>query len=445
MTWTNFAPSSGFTTLRSTGSNPAVAALNLGQNWLTGSLNSSLALLSNAANIGLSVYDNQLSGTVPASFTAFSWLALAYNPALYGSLPTSLVTNTVNKLQAWSTYGADGFYSYTSASISGQQTTYLNTPLYSTGFLFATSIGLDRPLAAILMDMKAALDPGGTVLTGWNSTTMQFCPPWLPYGSSPGQRSSSPGYGRWLPGLYMPSALGATSGTSYCNDYGRTPIAPFVYTIASPPAIQQLSNPLGSAALGTSTIPQTVAPIGGISSLCLSAAGLKGSIPVQLRELRTTTVVLLSRNSLTGALPSYWGSSVTWNATGSATRGFDSCALLDVSQNRLTSTLPGGLGLVSSKLGLSLLDNQFSGTLPAVYASLNWVAIAYNPLLVGPLPAGFLSGSKLFAWSGWLYDYYSWTFATTNGQSYGFGPSMNNGGWGTVRMRYGYRSTLALC
>ena len=431
MTWTNYPASSGFTSLRSTGTNPAVAALDLGQNWLTGTLSSNLSSLSNVGNIGLSLYDNQLSGTIPASFIAFSWLAVAYNPSLYGNLPTGMVTTTLNKLQAWATWSTAGFFSYTWTS--GSVNYYpARAPTYSTGYLYGTSIGLDRPLPAILMDLKAALDPGGTVLTSWNSTTMQFCPPYETY-SNPGQRTSSPGYGRWLPGLLKPSSLGATSGTSYCNDYGVTPIAPFVYTAAATPAIAALANPMASAVGSTSAVPQTSTPIGGISSLCLNSAGLSGTVPVQLRELRTTTQVLLSRNSLTGSLPSTWGGNVGWTSTGPASKGFDSCVLLDLSQNRLNATLPSALSNLGANIGVSLLDNQFYGTVPSSYTALNWVAIAYNPALVGVLPAGLAGAGKLFAWSANQNDFfsYTWTTAAAGRASYGYPPSHEGSGYGT--------------
>ena len=419
--------------LRSTGNVPAVAALDLGQNWLTGSLNSTLASLGNAANIGLSVYDNQLSGTIPASFTAFSWLALAYNPSLYGNLPTGLVTNAVNKLQAWATYSG-GFYSYPWGG--NVYNTYIQAPTYSTGYLFGTSIGLDRPLPAIMMDLKAALDPGGTVLTGWTSTTMQFCPPYQT-SSLPGQQASSPGYGRWLTGLYKPDSASPATGLSYCNDYGRTPTAPFVYSIAATPIAVVLNNPMGTAAgvTSASAVPQTTAPLGGISSLCLNGplttAGLSGSVPVQLRELRTTTVILLSRNSLKGSLPSAWGGNVGWTVTGPVSKGFDSCALLDLSQNQLNATLPSALGNLGAKIGVSLFDNLFSGTIPASYTALNWLALAYNPLLVGVLPTGLAATGKLFAWSGNQNDFFSYTYASAGNLAYGYPPSKEYAGWGS--------------
>ena len=438
VTWANFAASSGFTSLRSTGTNPAVAALDLGQNWLSGALNASLASLSNAANIGLALYDNALVSTIPSTFSAFSWIAVAYNPSLYGALPTGLVTSSQNKLQAWSTYGTAGFYSYawgTNPASSGAiASTYLQAPTYSTGLLFGTSVGLDRPLAAILLDLKAALDPGGTVLRSWNSSTMQFCPPYQTY-STPGQRSTQPGYGRWLPGIFLPSSYGAATGTSYCNDYGLSPVTkPFVYSYTSPPAIQQLANPMGIATDYYSAIPQTAATVGGISALCLNGLDLSGSLPVQLRELRTTTNIILSRNALVGSLPSAWGTAVAWNASlPSSSKGFDSAVMLDLSQNWLNSTLPSVLGYLGKNIGLALFDNQLIGSIPTSYSALNWVAVAYNPGLVGVLPPGLTAAGKLFAWSSYTYDFYSYTYATAAGgrYPYGYPPCKENGGYGT--------------
>ena len=99
MSWVNFPATPAFPLLRATGSNPAVAALDLSQNALTGNLSASVSGLTNVANVGLAIYDNLIGGTIPSSFASFSWLALAYNPLLYGSLPSGMVNNTMNKLQ----------------------------------------------------------------------------------------------------------------------------------------------------------------------------------------------------------------------------------------------------------------------------------------------------------------------------------------------------------
>ena len=411
-----------------------MAALDLGQNALNGTLSATLAQLTNASIIGLAVYDNMFSGTIPAAYSAFSWIAVAYNAALVGAVPDGMVNSTMNKLESWSTYGTSGFYSYTWGATAATSSTvsnyyYVQALTFSTGYLFGTSIGLDRPLAAILLDLKAALDPGGTVLTSWNSTTMQPCPPWVAYSSNPGQQASSPGYGRWLPGLFKPSSLGAATGTTYCQDYGNKPVAPHV--ISSTSTLVTLNNPMGAATTITYTtdLPQNTALTAGTAALSLAGLSLAGTVPLQLRELRTATVVLLTRNSLSGSLPSGWGQAVTWTYF-PTTRGFDTCVLLDVGQNALTGTLPSALGSFGGKLGLGIHDNAFSGTVPTAYTALSWVSLAYNPALVGALPTGFTS-SKLFAWSGNQNGFYSMAYAYANSDVYGCGPSLNNPGYGT--------------
>lgn len=251
MTWTNFAPSTGFTSLRSSS---AAAALDLGQNWLSGPLDSSLASLSNAANIGLSVFDNQFSGLIPASFTAFSWLAVAYNPGLVGALPAGF---TSSKLFAWSTFRT-GYYSWCARLVRrctpsaalmlslspcsdappasrayiytqgagityGGPPTYSSTGGYGTGFLYGTSIGLDRPLTSILLDIKAALDPTGAVLGSWNASQPQPCRPWTSIPGTIGQNPTSPGYGGgWN---YISTASTATSA-DYCLVRGLRQVLP---------------------------------------------------------------------------------------------------------------------------------------------------------------------------------------------------------------------------
>jgi hypothetical protein len=83
-----------------------------------------------------------------------------------------------------------------------------------------------------------------------------------------------------------------------------------------------------------------------------------------------------------GTLPAEWGASVSWNTT-TASAGFDACVLLDVGQNALGVALPLSGSSGNARMRLSLYDNLFSGPVPASFASLSWLALAYNPLLVG--------------------------------------------------------------
>lgn len=66
---------------------------------------------------------------------------------------------------------------------------------------------------------------------------------------------------------------------------------------------------------------------GGILALNINILGLTGSIPVQLRELRTATTINLARNVLTGTIPSCWGAPIQWTNFATST-GFDSCNYL---------------------------------------------------------------------------------------------------------------------
>jgi hypothetical protein len=54
---------------------------------------------------------------------------------------------------------------------------------------------------------------------------------------------------------------------------------------------------------------------------------------------------------------------------------------------------------------LSIYDNLFQGTVPAALTTLAGIALAYNPYLVGPLPAGFTT-SNMYAWSAYYGAFY---------------------------------------
>lgn len=85
---------------------------------------------------------------------------------------------------------------------------------YSSGFLYGTSIGLDRPLASILLDIKAALDPSGAVLGSWNASQSQPCRPWTTSPSTIGQSAALPGYGGgWR---YISTSTAITGSADYC-------------------------------------------------------------------------------------------------------------------------------------------------------------------------------------------------------------------------------------
>ena len=353
--------------------------------------------------MGLSVYDNLFSGSVPANLTSLAWVSLAYNPLLVGALPAGFNSS---KLYAWSAY-LNGFYSWQFVNGGSGRIAYgaapsYNDPGYGTGFLYATSIGLQRPLASILQDVKLALDPTRAALSSWNISSMNPCRPWSSYGNSPKQNSASPSAGTsWR---YI-STLGVAGSAEYCQDWQAAGTGRYVYT--SP-----------------TTLAVNTAPTGGIAALWLSGLGLRGTVPLQLRELRTATSIVLSRNMLIGTMPQCWGVAIAWQYF-SPSPGFDSCTVIDLGQNRLNGTLPVDAGAMGSQLGLGIYDNLFAGTVPAAYASLSWIAIAYNAQLFGPLPQ-LINTTKLRAWSGYLNTFGAWSAGNVL-NVYGMAPVYSSG------------------
>jgi hypothetical protein len=85
---------------------PSLTMLDVSQNALSGTLLPCFGTQGTtlSGRFTLSVFDNNFVGTVPQSYTALSWLALSYNPGLYGALPAGLVAGDL--LMAWSGYRA---------------------------------------------------------------------------------------------------------------------------------------------------------------------------------------------------------------------------------------------------------------------------------------------------------------------------------------------------
>ena len=137
--WTYFTPSAGF---------DSVSYLYLQQNALTGTLPPGLGRIAPATTY-FGFADNLLQGTIPAAYTGVNYLSVSYNPGLYGTVPAGVTLWTL-----------------------------------TTGFSYlGTSLGLDRPMAAILQDVRAALDPWNNTLTSWNNVTSPQ--PCAPYAGQP--------------------------------------------------------------------------------------------------------------------------------------------------------------------------------------------------------------------------------------------------------------------
>ena len=206
--------------------------------------------LGNITKLQLSVVDNNITGTVPPSYSSLSWLAAAYNPFLYGAWPSSVpVAGLISAVNGSSAY---------STSPGGVTTTSPVVPSAGAGCGFGTSIGLDAPLYTILQSVAAALDPSGSLLPSWR-TGWQPCPP------------------------YSVTVAQGAGGTMYGKAWAGV-------TCADGP----------SNACTSSNI------VGGASQVKLNGLGLNGTLPAALLQLRMMTSLDLSQNALVSSIPPAW-------------------------------------------------------------------------------------------------------------------------------------------
>ena len=135
----------------------------------------------------------------------------------------------------------------------------------------------------------------------------------------------------------------------------------------------------------------TVDGNGCVTKLDLTDNKLTGTIPSELSNLASLERLNLFNNELTGTIPSELGN-------------LASLERLNLFDNQLTGTIPSELGNLSSLLELGLSGNQLTGTIPVELenlASLLWLFLHTNQL-TGSIPAqlGNLPSLVLLGLSG---------------------------------------------
>ncbi|KAK9664982.1 hypothetical protein RND81_14G081700 [Saponaria officinalis] len=132
----------------------------------------------------------------------------------------------------------------------------------------------------------------------------------------------------------------------------------------------------------TGIIPSSLGNITRLSMLYLYGNQLQGSIPSSLSDCEYMLVVYLSDNHLTGALPVelFTGPAryITLNFSGNHLEGSIPLEIstqlnlqnFDVSRNKLTGVLPSGLSNCPSLELLNLRDNMLHGNIPLPFSSL---------------------------------------------------------------------------
>ncbi|KAH9327927.1 hypothetical protein KI387_000035 [Taxus chinensis] len=176
----------------------------------------------------------------------------------------------------------------------------------------------------VLVEMKAALDPGGKILYSWVK------------GGDP--------------------CSGSFEGVA-CNERGKvTNISLQGYGLSG-------------------SIPPAVARLKCLSGLYLHYNSLHGEIPKQLSDLKELVDLYLNVNMLSGFIPKEFGSMYSLQA-------------LQLCCNELTGPIPMELGSLKKLTVLALQNNDLSGAIPASLGGLSMLTrldLSFNSLF-GPIP-----------------------------------------------------------
>lgn len=101
----------------------------------------------------------------------------------------------------------------------------------------------------------------------------------------------------------------------------------------------------------TGTIPSQVFRLTKLKELWLDTNSLSGTISQHVGKLVNTVIIAMGQNQLQGTIPTQFGY-------------LSMLEILDLGGNNLSGTLPSQLGLMSNLQALSLVENFLSGTLP---------------------------------------------------------------------------------
>ena len=123
---------------------------------------------------------------------------------------------------------------------------------------------------------------------------------------------------------------------------------------------------------------------GNVTRISLSENNLTGTLPTQLGNLTSLSILSLWDNQLTGPIPTEIGNLVDM-------------AYLDLSANQLNGSLPSQLGSLVSMIDMRLDHNQFTGQIPLELGNminLDFLRLNSNDL-TGPIPVEFQNLTSL--------------------------------------------------
>lgn len=146
------------------------------------------------------------------------------------------------------------------------------------------------------------------------------------------------------------------------------------------------------------SIPACITTRERVQVLRLNNNKFTGTIPLDLGTMPNLRILTLNENSLEGSIPSTFGATRKTSAKQVAiTHDAQSIEVLDVSNNKLSGTLPRDLGNAQSLKTLNVSNNRFTGAIPQELGNiptLENVNFSHNRF-TGEFPATFTNAKRL--------------------------------------------------
>ena len=173
------------------------------------------------------------------------------------------------------------------------------------------------------------------------------------------------------------AALFGRAGTNWTTN---TPLGEWEGVVVGGMPARVRALVLRDGAIGTfehgGRLPAGIAELAFLERLELSKNGLTGSIPTEWGALAQLRWLDLSGNKLTGAIPAELGQ-------------LRNLERLHLNNNQLTGAIPAALGELGNLESLGLRNNQLTGEIPAALGrlrKLRWLYLSNNQL-IGAIPA----------------------------------------------------------
>ena len=353
-----------------------VRGLSLFTNQLTGTIPSELGNLASLTDLRL--YDNQLTGTIPPALGGLANLRTLYlhQNQLTGPIPLELGNLSNMTDLRMNTNQLTGPIPLELGNLSNLTTLYL----YSNQLSGSIPPELENltNLTALYLYSNQLSGPIPPELGNLSNLTSLYLSANLLTGAIPPELSNLSNlvvlsaYGNQLTGS-IPPELGSLSSLTSLHLGNNQLTGPI------PPELGDLSNLVSFFAYGnqlSGSLPPELGNLTNLTTLYLVSNQLTGPIPPELGNLTSLSTMFLSNNQLSGSLPRELGN-------------LSSLDSLYLHANQLTGPIPPELGDLANLDTLYLYGNQLSGSIPPELGNLsNLTALQLSSnQLTGPIPA----------------------------------------------------------